>query len=154
MLPINEIFSKYHGLADLLIDEVNATSLTLVYNVGSVNTDSDPSLNSAFSQDVHGGLAFPLDTKDLSKVTTTQESILVRSYWNKGNDSKLPADLRDNFNICKINCYSTDVSKILNASYYILNGFKCKRVSDPTPYGFEKRYSIFYLEKFADASTS
>lgn len=152
MLPINELFAQYHNLADKLIDEINATPLTLVYNIGNTTTGPSPTVNSAFAEDVHGNLMIPQDTAQINSVVTSQENILVRSYWNSGSDSKFPADLRDRLDVVKINFYTTDTTKFLNASYYILNGVKCKRIRDIQPYGFGKRYSTVYLEKYGDSS--
>lgn len=152
MLPINSLFAQFNELADQLIDEVNATSITVVYNIGTSSGNTTRQLNNSFSQDVHDLMQIPDGTKDLYTVNTSQETLLVRAYWNKGKDSQFPANLRDNMNVCKINCYTTDVHKFNNASYFELDGVKCKMIIPPAPYGFAKRYSILFLEKFGDGN--
>lgn len=152
VLPINAIFNSYYALADTLIDEINATTLTLVYNIGNSSGNTGLSqVNSAFSQEVHGELGLPQDTNDLYQTTTSSEDILVRSYQNTGKDSSFPANLRDKLNVYKITCYTSDVPKMVQASYFKIAGTKCKRISDPSSYGFGKRYSTFYIETFSDA---
>lgn len=151
-IPWNDLKSKYHDLADELIDTINASSLTLYYNkpvLTSVTNSPAPSgvLDAYNSQNFIENMYNRGNEAGTNyQQTTLSETITVRSYWNN-KDTKFPVDLRDNLNVVKINAYTTDQQKMMNSIYADMNGYKIKMIRDPIPYGFGKRYTISYWER-------
>lgn len=156
MVPYNNLFNKFNELADQLITDVNATTMTLHY--APINPTEQN--GSEITSDIVGfygqkqPISFENNREDQSannKVfNSLQENITVRSYWDGGDLQKLARELNIDISkrICKIICFTTDATKLDQAISATVNGIKLKVIKRPNPYGFNKRYSVSYWQEY------
>lgn len=151
-LDITSLFAKYAEAADLLITDINATSVVLYYANTQLSSTSGPSgpLNTI---DYFGNKAPISDLPNRfdqagSNVYPSVQPITIqaRTYWgNTKYDPNMKAYRTEKSeSICKINSFTTDTPKLLNALHAVINGYRVTMTDPPIPYGFGKRYSISY----------
>lgn len=156
----SSVWDHYNTMGDLIINEVNATSLTLYFSDEVANDVAlDPNVPSNI--DVYGGRS-PVDSWiDKSQEagqgysqTTRTETITVRLYWANHNiyDDSKKAMLFDSKNRAKINAFASDMQRMMNAKYAIVQNqgrnIRLKMSVPPVPYGLhQKRYCVSYWEE-------
>lgn len=153
-IPYANLQVKYEELANQFITDVNNTSVTFVYP--NYNLTPTGIVERPFNEDMFGGR---VNLKDLmghsneAGVNYTQGSnettVKARIYWkNVVADKDLKViNIKDNKNICKMNCYAEYKNMILKCSHAVINGYKCKLIQEPIPYGlFSKIYLISFWE--------
>lgn len=155
IIPILALKAKYEEMSELFITDINATPVTLYYAPQAVLTTVDVTNDRPTIFDEYGGRV-PIENlpdrqnesgNDLAEVPTN-ETILARVYWDPKQDAR-DVRVKDAVGICKVITYTTDVSKLTNATEALINNKKVKLLFSPTPYGMfgEKQYSCSYWQQ-------
>jgi hypothetical protein len=160
-IPVDILNEIYQDVADALINDINATPVTLYFEPIELTTTAGGSegntLNSLLGGRTSinyvpglGEASMPSGSSYAAMATTG--TLTVRAYWNDKTFEK--ALMVDNVGkpkeICKIISYTTDLQLLLNANYVLVDNKRCKRISDGTPHGLfgDKRYSTTFWESF------
>jgi hypothetical protein len=144
------IAQSYADIADQFIETINPAVLTLEYK--TFTNGSSSLLGQGLSQDNIGNPdyienMFNRQDQHGSLVEgSASETIKCRAYWNSA-EFKFPIEFKNNLDVGKVIIYTTDVAKVLNASFIYVDGVRAKSVTEPVSYGFLNRYSEFYVEK-------
>lgn len=150
MIPYAALQQLYEDNADLFIEKINATMMTLYFKpvelIPNGGSAAEPSINTLlggktsveYLEDRGGSSGTNLHNKP----TTVQ--LRVRAYWNhKSIDPKFMVDnVGKPRNACKIISYTSDLQTLRNAEYAIIDGNKCVCVDFGVPHGMfgNKRY--------------
>lgn len=154
-IPYSDLSTKYRELADQFITDINATSVIFIFRNNALASTSFQ--EAPQGADMFGGR---VPIKELMghsdqggvnlRESVTSGTIQARIYWREENRTKEleKFNITDNKNICKMICTSGYLENIRNCSYAIINGYNCKLIKDPVPYGLfgSKCYLSSYWE--------
>lgn len=144
MLPVNYLRAKYIELSSVFINEVNNNEITLFMSINEAidNTSVDNSEPGEFSR--YGGKQRiddsnrRIDESGANKIESPRSvSINARVYWNrdKFDTQSMENNVLITRNKCKIITYVENKQLLLDTDYAVIDGYKCKIIKDPAPYG-------------------
>ena len=160
MINFDYLKQVYAEQADQLIDLINATPVYFFYNQQGVLPDLSGDLSSKPpSIDAYGGRVPPSDLPSRIEASGTNisntpnvELITCRVYFQDQSkaDNYASKNLTMPTNRVKIIAYNSDINKLKSAIYCTIFGQKFRNTTEPTPYGFGKRYCFSYWEAIGD----
>ena len=165
------LFTKYEEYADALIQQVNPHYITLVYAPTFLTASSGSDIplagrtNPLKLADRYGARVAPdtLMGRDFEQVYAPNtnlaenpitENLKVRVYWNSKNVENTLYQMNIQFpgNVAEVISFSSDLQKLINASYGIIDDKEVKLVRTPVKYGLgsSARYCVSYWGEVSD----
>lgn len=161
MLPINYLRSKYEVLSSVFITEVNNNTITLYMSINETLTDPSVAEIEPGNFSRYGGKQRLDDANRRideggsdKKEVPSSLSIPARVYWERRpvNGPNLTVAVSTSKNKCKIITYIEHLQLLLDTDYAVINGYKCKMVKNPAPYGlFGKQWISADFEEITGA---
>lgn len=155
------LFTLYESLADDLIEKINNTSVSLHYIKTRLQTITNTVANAPTNFQRLGGRVHVDNMAGRSqesgsnlKEETYPDNIKARVYWEPKDNQAIRDELKvdSKAHICKLITYNSYLNKLLSSDFAEIDGFKCKMIRRPTPYGLggNKRYCLSYWQVFDD----
>lgn len=156
------LWDKFEEMADLLIEEVNISSIQLYFNTTVPVASTGMRPVGQFGELTYGGydgFAAPINlesdrssegTPDFYRPDVIAERLKCRAYWtsDKFTDYERKLGLEKGKNYCKIITYVSDMSKLLNAAYAVVDGVRLTLFKPPFSRGLGRRLytSSYWVE--------